>query len=50
MRADYFASLMATNLRHHVNASNDQMGLYVTSYFDALYEYVKGWRDMLVTW
>ena len=29
-----FVSQMAINVRHHVNASNDQMGLYIIGYFD----------------
>ena len=31
---DNFASQTAINMRHHVNTSNDTMGLYVTGYFD----------------
>jgi hypothetical protein len=31
---DNFASQTAINMRHHVKTSNDEMGLYVTGYFD----------------
>lgn len=32
---DSFASQTAINMRHHVNVSNDMMGLYVSGFFDA---------------
>lgn len=31
---DNFASQTAINMRHHVDVSNDEMGIYVTGYFD----------------